>query len=51
MNRRLLLAFALAVLFGATLGWLSRHWTHPTPEERAHRTADELRGASEKATR
>ncbi len=51
MSRRLLAAFVLAVVLGATLGWLYRHWTRPTPEERAHRTADQLKGAAEKATR
>jgi hypothetical protein len=52
MTRRLLVALAIiALLLGATAGLLYRHWTQPTPEERAHRTVDQLKGAGEKATR
>ncbi len=43
-RRLVILAVLMAVLVGFVAGWFARLWSHPTVEERAHETLEDLRG-------
>jgi Na+/H+-dicarboxylate symporter len=50
-QRSLVWAVVIAAVLGVGVGWFARKWYQPSPEQRAHETADEIRDKVRRFTR
>lgn len=44
-------AVVIAAVLGIGVGWFARKWYQPSPEQRAHETADDIRDKVRRFTR
>jgi hypothetical protein len=50
-RRTLVWAILIAAILGVGVGWFARRWYQPSPEQRAHETADDIKEKVRRFTR